>query len=147
MFRKLRNRLVLMNMGITSVMIVVIFTIIYVVSIQAAGKRPPIPENIAFYSDEVQNVVSFTIREEKQAAANDLLTMLIVSGISIEMLVFLISIVLANRAIRPVREAYEAQKVFIANASHEIKTPLAAISASCHMLAERTARFPAERRC
>ena len=28
------------------------------------------------------------------------------------------------------REAYEAQKVFIANASHEIKTPLAAISAN-----------------
>ena len=28
------------------------------------------------------------------------------------------------------REAYESQKVFIANASHEIKTPLAAISAN-----------------
>ena len=130
MFRKLKTRLVLTNMGITSVVIIVVFSIIYIVSTQAAGKRPPIPENISFYSDEVQNVVSFTIREEKQAAAKDLLTMLIVSGISIEMLVFLISVVLAERAIRPVREAYEAQKVFIANASHEIKTPLAAISAN-----------------
>ena len=37
---------------------------------------------------------------------------------------------MAEESIKPVRESYESQKVFIANASHEIKTPLAAIMAN-----------------
>ena len=56
--------------------------------------------------------------------------MLIIAGISIEIIVALVSYYLAEQSIKPIREAYESQKIFIANASHEIKTPLAAISAN-----------------
>ncbi|MBR3131945.1 HAMP domain-containing histidine kinase [Candidatus Saccharibacteria bacterium] len=131
MFKKLRNRLILINLGITSVVIVIVFTAIYLFATNSANQRPPLPENrLEFYSEDFENVINITIKNEKQAAARDLLMMLIVSGVAIELVVAFISYFLAEEAIKPVREAYEAQKVFIANASHEIKTPLAAISAN-----------------
>ena len=131
MFRKLRNKLIWMNLGITTVVIVVAFTAIYIFATQSANRRPPIPETqTEIYTDDFENVIEITIKREKQAAARDLLIMLIVSGVAIEMIVAFISYYLAEESIKPVREAYESQKVFIANASHEIKTPLAAIAAN-----------------
>lgn len=130
MFKKLRNRLIFINLGITSLIIFVIFTSIYIISTRSANQRPPIPENSLIYSGEVEEFIEDMIKDEKDAAARDLLIMLIVSGVAIEILVAFISYYLAEEAIKPVREAYEAQKVFIANASHEIKTPLAAIAAN-----------------
>lgn len=40
----------------------------------------------------------------------------------------------ANRSIAPVREAFEKQKRFIADASHELKTPLAVINTNADVL-------------
>ena len=120
MFRKLRNKLIWINLGITSVVIIMVFTAIYLFSTNMAKQRPPMPEMGEFiYSDDFENVIDITIRNEKQAAAQDLLITLIVSGCTIELIVAIVSYFLAEEAIKPVRTAYEAQKVFIANASHE----------------------------
>ncbi|MBQ9018449.1 HAMP domain-containing histidine kinase [Candidatus Saccharibacteria bacterium] len=136
MFKKLRNKLVFINLGITTIVIVIVFGMIYAMATGAANRRPPMPEQISVqtvsseYEVDVEKIVSFTIKEEKEAAARDLLVTLIISGVMIEVAVLLVSYFLAEQAIKPVREAYESQKIFIANASHEIKTPLAAISAN-----------------
>ena len=131
MFRKLRNKLIWINLGITTVVIVVAFTAIYLFATKSANERPPMPEQqTMFFSDDFENTITITLRKERQAAAQDLLITLIVSGIAIELIVAGVSFYLAEESIKPVREAYESQKVFIANASHEIKTPLAAISAN-----------------
>lgn len=136
MFKKLRNKLVFINLGITTIVIVIVFGMIYAMATGAANRRPPMPEQISVqtvsseYGVDVEKIVSFTIKEEKEAAARDLLVTLIISGVMIEVAVLLVSYFLAEQAIKPVREAYESQKIFIANASHEIKTPLAAISAN-----------------
>lgn len=138
MFRKLRNRLILINLGITTVVIVTVFTFIYVLSTQSAKDRPPMIQTVTFShtngnvqpNEEVEQIVMDSLHEEKKAAAKDLLVVLVASGIAIEILVAIISYFLAEEAIKPVKEAYESQKIFIANASHEIKTPLAAISAN-----------------
>ena len=130
MFGKLRNKLILINLGITSAIILLVFTAIYIISTRSADQRPPISENMPRYEMEMEEIIENMIKDEKAAAARDLLIVLIVSGVTIEILVTLVSYYLAEEAIKPVREAYEAQKVFIANASHEIKTPLAAISAN-----------------
>lgn len=141
MFRRLRNKLILINLGITTLVIVVVFTTIYVISTKTAENRPlkfpemPInlentgetPEEIP---DDWQNLIVLNVKQEKESAAQNLLVTLISSGLAIEIVVALISYFMAEEAIKPVKEAYEAQKVFIANASHEIKTPLAAISAN-----------------
>lgn len=131
MFRKLRNRFIFINLGITTIVILVAFASIYFFATEAANRRPPVfEEQRQTFTDDFENVIDITIRQEKQAAANDLLLTLIVSGIAIELTVAGVSYYLAEQSIKPVREAYESQKLFIANASHEIKTPLAAISAN-----------------
>ena len=129
MFRKLRNKLIAINLGITSVVILVSFTFIYMMSTGAANRRPPMPEGqVEITMDE--DVVRVSLESEREAAAQELFRNLIVAGVVIEVAVAVVSYFLAEVSIRPVREAYEAQKVFIANASHEIKTPLAAIAAN-----------------
>ncbi|MBQ8985261.1 HAMP domain-containing histidine kinase [Candidatus Saccharibacteria bacterium] len=133
MFKKLRNRLILINFLITTFVIVVIFTTIYTVSAKSAENRPPVFHDVLVkneQSDEWENMISMNIREERKTAAEQLLVTLIVSGIIIELVVVFVSYFLAEEAIKPVKEAYSAQKIFIANASHEMKTPIAAISAN-----------------
>ncbi len=131
MFKKLRNKLVLINMGVTSVVVVVVFVSIYNIYNYSANRRPPIEENsFVGFTEEISRFVENTIKNEKQNAARDLLIILISSGVVIEIVVFLLSYYMAEQSIKPIKEAYESQKVFIANASHEIKTPLAAISAN-----------------
>ena len=107
------------------------FAGIYISATSSASQRPLTMEDWAGnYSDNMENMMRASLEKEKQAAAADLLKMLIIAGIAIEVVVAVVSYLLAEEAVRPVREAYEARKLFIANASHEIKTPLAAISAN-----------------
>lgn len=48
--------------------------------------------------------------------------------------VFILVVVLSKKAIRPIAESYEKQKRFITDAGHEIKTPLAIISANTEVI-------------
>ncbi len=131
MFKELRNKLIFINLGITTMILVTTFAGIYISATSSASQRPLITEGwTGNYSDGMESVMRASLEKEKQAAAADLLRMLIIAGIAIEVVVAIVSYLLAEEAVRPVRDAYEAQKLFIANASHEIKTPLAAISAN-----------------
>jgi signal transduction histidine kinase len=48
--------------------------------------------------------------------------------------IFIISRFFANKAIQPVQEAFDRQRQFIADASHELKTPLAVINTNVDVL-------------
>ena len=48
--------------------------------------------------------------------------------------IFFISLLFSNRAMRPVAEAWDKQKQFVADASHELKTPLTAINTNIDVL-------------
>ncbi len=64
---------------------------------------------------------------------NSLLRQLIFSIIILiicEIIIFLISYLLTKWIIKPVQESFEKQKVFVEDASHELKTPLSIITAS-----------------
>ena len=50
------------------------------------------------------------------------------------LLVLALTMGLARMAVRPIAESYEKQKRFITDASHEIKTPLSIIDASCEVV-------------
>lgn len=131
MFRHLRNRLIIMNLAVTTIVLAVAFSMIYFVAQEAANHRNTIAADIApGYTQIVVQTVNERIQYERRAALSSLLASLIIVGVSVEVAVAVLSYILAEAAIRPVKEAYESQKVFIANASHEMKTPIAAIMAN-----------------
>jgi len=61
---------------------------------------------------------------------DSLLVTLAVVGVVTTGFVFLFSLFLANRSIKPVREAWDKQRQFVADASHELKTPLSVIKSN-----------------
>ncbi|MEW4372321.1 sensor histidine kinase [Paenibacillus kandeliae] len=71
-------------------------------------------------------------------ARQDILTNLVYTfaavGVVMLILLFFTSRYFANRSIQPVREAFDKQKQFIADASHELKTPLAVINTNTDVL-------------
>ena len=54
----------------------------------------------------------------------------LIIGVSLTILFFLVLYLFSRIAFKPVAESYQKQRLFITNASHELKTPLAVISAN-----------------
>lgn len=79
---------------------------------------------------------TLTIRDNSDVNSNLLLTLIISIGILLvlELLILFISTRITNWIIKPVQESFDKQKQFIADASHELKTPLAVIMASSDAL-------------
>lgn len=58
----------------------------------------------------------------------------LIFGCCTMIVLFFFSYFLSGRIIRPLKEAFEKQKQFVSDASHELKTPLSVISANADML-------------
>jgi len=133
MFRNLRNRLIAINLAITTLVLVVAFSSIYMVARADVQSRQEAVIDYSYQSGSTQVVIRNLrkqIQVEQKHFLRSLLVSLFVAGVCVEIAVAIISYVLAETAIRPIKEAYDAQKTFVANASHEMKTPIAAIMAN-----------------
>ena len=63
-------------MGITSLVLVVVFAAIYISSTRMANNRPPMPnDRREEFSEDVENFVEKSIEEERQVASRELLIM------------------------------------------------------------------------
>ena len=71
--------------------------------------------------------IALMSREPQIDVLNNLLKVFISIGSISLIFLLLISIYLTNKTIKPIKETFEKQKQFIADASHELKTPLAII--------------------
>jgi two-component system, OmpR family, sensor histidine kinase CiaH len=140
MFDRLRNHIILLAMSIISLVLLVAFTAIYVTT--AANLRRdinepnfrPVPTSIsngATYDDGTFRTYLAQQRsdEANRTLARLLLTLVLTGGLTLTA-VYFVSRYVADRAIAPVKEAYDKQKQFIGDASHELKTPLATIDAN-----------------
>lgn len=67
--------------------------------------------------------------------AHSLLRTTVLTGLLAYLVLGLTSALLIRRMTRPVQEAFDKQKQFVWDASHELKTPLAVISANAEVLA------------
>lgn len=134
MFKKLRNRIIIITMIITTVVLIVAGSLIMVFS---SATRPdpvgfPNPMIVGAEFDD-QELKLFIKNDRKEGTARLLVTLLSV-GVGIEIIVFIITYYLSEKIIAPVKDSYDKQKMFITNASHELKTPLAVIEANMEAL-------------
>ena len=93
-------------------------------------------ENYRFCQREEGDMIRITFldhRSKMDACFRYFLFSVFSSGITF-VIVSLIILLFANRLIRPISESYEKQTQFIANAGHEIKTPLTIINANVDIL-------------
>jgi signal transduction histidine kinase len=80
-----------------------------------------------------QELTLYIKNDRREGNARLLVTMLSVGAI-IEIIVFMVTYYLSEKIVAPVKDSYDKQKMFIANASHELKTPLAVIEANMEAL-------------
>ncbi|MDF2522012.1 MAG: hypothetical protein K0R84_2640 [Clostridia bacterium] len=78
--------------------------------------------------------ITFIDITSQQSYLTNLVYTFLVAALVMLIIIFFISSFFANRSIKPVKEAFDKQKQFIADASHELKTPLAVINTNVDVL-------------
>lgn len=135
MFSKLRNKFVLQTMLISSAVLIIAFGAVFASAAMRTGQRPmPKPYESDYWMPEIEDFFEDEIQKEREAHLLNLGLTLFMVGICVEVLIFILSYIYAEKAIEPVKQAYENQREFIANASHELKTPIAAVRANFEAL-------------
>ena len=135
MFRKLRNKFILTNLVITTAILVVAFGAIFASTAISSARPREMPRwEDDLMPTEMWEMVRSEVEKDRSERLMILALTLILVGVGTELLVFAASYYIAEKSIQPVRDAYNSQRDFIANASHELKTPIAAIRANFEAL-------------
>ena len=79
-------------------------------------------------------LVVFSDRSAEQLLLHKVLLVSILVFLLMEGVVFLLTMILTKRAMRPMQETFERKRQFISDAGHELKTPLTIISANVDIL-------------
>jgi two-component system, OmpR family, sensor histidine kinase CiaH len=94
--------------------------------------------NLSLKFSKVQKQYGFIIvfldKSQENATLNRLLFTFLIIGIISLGLMFIISLFLANNALIPIKTAWDKQKKFVADASHELKTPLTVINTNLEIV-------------
>ena len=137
MFKKLRNRIILTTMAATTAVVVLAGTLIVLfASTMRPEPRPRLEPEYDVLSQapyDTQELENYIKTDRKEGNERLVVTLICVGGL-IEVAVFVVVYFASQKMVEPVKESYDKQKMFIANASHELKTPLAIIQANMEAL-------------
>lgn len=107
--------------------------------------------NLRFYrtSTSVSQILVYADISNELTVLRNLIRNCILIGIACFLIFLCISFLLANWVVKPVEMAWNQQRQFIADASHELKTPLTVIMTNAELMqgadcdeANRTALYP-----
>ena len=134
MFKKLRNKFILTNVFFTTLILAISFGSIFAATAISNKERPPRMREHEQMSSEMREAFDEEIKQDREQRLERLGITLLLVAVMTELLVFIASYYYAEKSIKPVKDAYDKQREFIANASHELKTPIAAARANFEAL-------------
>lgn len=105
-----------------------------------SGKSSGVTRNLIYLVEDkgVYNLVAFLDNTVMLENAGALLNYTLIFGGVALVALFLLAMFLANWIVAPLEESYKRQKQFVADAGHELKTPVAVINANLELLAGET---------
>lgn len=89
-----------------------------------------------FLKHKTPNGYSYTVLDATASELDSrrMVTWAIVGGVAAWVVLFVLSLKLSSMMVRPVQDAFERQNRFIADAGHELKTPIAVIQANADVI-------------
>jgi histidine kinase len=110
----------------------------YITSILNSGTETGTISNFQFYQLPKENgtLMVFTDKRAELDMLNKLIRTTIVIGIAAFFILSVAAYFLSRQVMKPLKTAFEKQKQFISDASHELKTPVTVISANADVLSD-----------
>lgn len=109
----------------------------YINAINKDGAKTGMIGSLQFYKVNKNNgtVFVFTDKSAEVQMLDKLMQTSILIGLVSFVLISILVVFLSRKSVEPVKKAFEKQKQFVSDASHELKTPLTIISANADVLA------------
>lgn len=104
------------------------------------GQNEGVKKNLLYRMEEKEGytLVAFLDNTVVLKNAGTLFTYTLIFGSVALVIVFLLARYLAGRIVAPMEESYQRQKQFVSDAGHELKTPVAVVSANVEILSRET---------
>lgn len=110
----------------------------YIVEILDSGAETGTLNQLQFYQIEKDNgtLMVFTDKSAEIDMLNKLIRTTITIGVAAFLLLSVAAFFLSVQVVKPLKTAFEKQKQFVSDASHELKTPVTVISANADVLSD-----------